>query len=306
VKMKNYRDMKIFKYTIALALTLLVAASCRDEDAVRMPELQNGVNARVIIDKENSFFSLGDIDNTFISIDIYSINTDLEEIAYSGTYTDVSEGTKSTVKTAFVVPGSAFSNGKATIQVKATDIATAFGLPGGADALGGGDSFTLSPAAKLTDGRIVTPDNSAPSIQGGTNASFTANVIFPVACSSFEAADVPGDYVVSADPGEWATSPTHETEIIAGPGANQFTLKDALGYPQKFDMIITVDPATGNVTTAKQITYDSDYWGIGEGLGSTAGTGKLYSCAGYLTLTLGFTVDAGSFGTFKVDFQKVN
>jgi hypothetical protein len=304
--MKNYKDMKIFKYTIALALTLLVAASCRDEDAVRFPELQNGVNARVIVDANNSFFSLGDIDNTFIHIDIYSVNTDIEEIAYVGTFTDVSEGTKVTGKTAFVVPGSAFSNGKASIDVKATDIATAFGLTGGADALGGGDSFTLSPEATLKDGRVITPENSAVSIQGGTNASFTAQVIFPVACPSFEASDVPGTYGISADPGEFATSPAHQAVIVAGPGANQFTLQDALGYPQEFDLIFTVDPATGNVTTAKQVTWDSDFWGLGTGLGSTAGTGKLYSCAGYLTLTLGFTVDAGSYGTYKVDFQKVN
>jgi hypothetical protein len=302
--------MKIFKYTIALALTLLVAASCRDEDAVRMPDLQNGVNARVVIDKGNSFFSLGDIDNTFISIDIYSINTDLEEIAYNGTYTDVSEGTKSTVKTAFVVPASAFSNGKATIQIKAADIATAFGLPGGANALGGGDSFTLSPAAKLKDGRIVTPDNSAPSIQGGTNASFTASIIFPVACASFVAADVLGTYQITADPGEFATFKNFSDrpfEIEAGADANTFVLKNPLGYTGAFDMTIKVDPATGNATVAKQEAWDPVHWGInGEGKGSAAGTGKVYSCAGFITVTFTWSTEQFSYGTYKIDFQKVN
>jgi hypothetical protein len=299
--------MKIFfKYTLALALTLLIAASCRDEDAVRFPELQSGVNARVVIDANNSFFSLGDISSAFIGVEIYSKNTDIVKIDYIGTFTDVSEGTKVTGKTAFTVPGSAFSNGKAVLQIKASDLAAAFGLPGGATDLGGGDSFSLAPYVTLSDGRVVSPENSAPSIQGGTNGSFTAEVILPVACASFEAAEVPGTYAITADPGEWATSPTHQTTIVAGPGANQFTLKDALGYPQAFDMVFTVDPANGNVTVAKQTTFDSDYWGLGYGLGSSAGTGKIYSCGGFLTLTLVWTVDAGSFGTYKLDFQKVN
>jgi len=45
------------------------------------------------------------------------------------------------------------------------------------------------------------------------------------------------------------TSQDRTFQIVAGPGENQITCVDAFGYPQKFDMIIDVDPATGIATS---------------------------------------------------------
>ncbi|MBL0745201.1 hypothetical protein [Chryseolinea lacunae] len=300
--------MKIFlKYSLLVATTLIFTVSCRDEDKIRMPEIQDGVNARVVVHSDKSVLNFLDITNASMVFDIYSQNSDIKEITYSATFTDATFPTQKFPTVVIKkVAGSAFANGKASdLQVTATELAAAFDLPGGATYLSGGDNFTFFSSVELNDGRIINAANSAPNITTGTNASFTSTFKLFVSCP-FVVDEAVGTYTVVTDAGEWATAPGHEAEIVAGPGANQITVKNALGYPQEFDMIVDINPGTGAATVAKQVTWDADFWfpADGYGLGSTAGSGFFFSCSGFLTLDLGFTVAAGSFGTFKVEWQK--
>jgi hypothetical protein len=300
--------MKILlRYTLILAASVFLTIACRDEDAVRFPELQSGINARLVVHPDKLVLNFLEIDNAAVVFDIYSQNKDIDEITYTVTFTDAGVPTQKfpTVEIK-KVPGSAFVNGKASdITITATELATAFNLPGGAAYLSGGDNFTFFTSAKLKDGRVFTAANSATSISTGTNSSFTTTFKLFVSCP-FVTDDAVGTYTLVTDPGEWATEADHQVEIIAGPGANQVTLKDALGYPQAFDMIVDVDPATGVATVAKQKTFDFDFWdpASGYGIGSTAGGGFFFSCSGFLTVDLTWTVSAGSFGNYKLEYQK--
>jgi hypothetical protein len=300
--------MKIFlKYTMILAASVFLVMACRDEDAVRFPELQSGINARVVIDTENSFFNLGNIETTYVQLHIYSENKDIDHITYSATYTSVAAGTTSDTVEIITVQGSDFKGGVVDIQISAADLASKFSLANSTADLGGGDSFVFTTEATLKDGRVYTASNSASSISTGTNSSFTTTFTLNVACPSFEPTDAVGTYTLSSDPGEWGTAANLQVQIVAGPDENQFTIKDALGYPQAFDMIIEVDPATSKVTVAKQTTFDYDFWLPNSyGLGATEGTGTFYSCAGLLNLSLVWSVDAGSFGTYGIGYTKVN
>jgi hypothetical protein len=294
----------ILKNIFVLAVTALLVIACQDNE--RFPKFQNGINARVVVDSQHSFFNLGDIGTTYVQLHIYSENKDIDHITYTAKYTSVSAGTTSDAVEIVTVPGSAFKNGVADVQVKAADLATKFNLTNGTADLGGGDSFVFTTVATLKDGRTFSATNSASSISSGTNSSFTTTFTLSVACPSFEIADAVGSYTLVFDPGEWGTSTDLVVDIVQGPGENQVTIKDAMGYPQAFDMIVTVDPVTSKATVAKQQTFDYDFWdpGPGYGVGSTAGTGTFYSCAGLLTLSLEFTVSAGSFGTFQLGYKK--
>jgi hypothetical protein len=294
---------KFLKYITALSLALMIMISCRDEDAVRMPKLQEGVNARVVLDPNRGFLDFGNIGTASIAFDVYSVNKNIDEIVYDVTYTDTSDPTAKFPTAQVTVPGSSFVDGKASVELTSSQIAEMFALPGGVDYIGGGDNLTFTSSAKLTDGRIITAANSAPSITGGTNASFTTAFNVLVACA-FNVDEAVGTYTITRDDAEVsAPGDDFQLEVIAGPGDNQVTLVDLYGYGS-YDVVVDVNPANGAATIAKQVAWDSDALGIGFGEASIAGGGFFLSCAGSLDVIVEHTVDAGSFGNYALRIDK--
>lgn len=298
---------KILKYSSIIASLFILTISCRDEEAVRFPDLQSGVNARVVVHSDKLVMNLLDINNASTAFDIYSQNSDIKEITYRATFTDADFPTQKfpTVEVK-KVPGSAFESGKVSnVTLTASELATALNLPGGAAYLSGGDFFTFFTSVELTDGRVFNSSNSAPSINSGTNPSFTTTWKLYVSCP-FSVAEAVGSYTLVADPWGLATVADHQVEIVAGTKENQVIIKDAFGYAQKMDMIVNVDPVTGVATVDKQVTWDYDFWdpGPGYGLGSTEGSGFFFSCSGTLNLNLKPSVSAGSWSAQKIGYQK--
>ncbi|HTE29730.1 MAG TPA: hypothetical protein VK666_05105 [Chryseolinea sp.] len=174
----------ILRYTLLLLIT--VAISCRDEDAVRFPDINTGVNARLILYPERSFINFANLSAASIAFDVYSVNDDIDEIVYTATYVDANDPeTVHPPVEAIHVPGSAFVNGKATnVEITAAQLATALGLPGGINDFEGGDNITFTAKAVLNDGRTFDATNSAPSITTGAFASFTPFFTVFVGCPS--------------------------------------------------------------------------------------------------------------------------
>jgi hypothetical protein len=178
--MKNF-----IKYTCLITLSLLVAVGC-DDDLERFPDLETGVNARVSLYADRSFINFDDLANASVAFDVYSINKDLESLIYTVQFVDASypKVTYPEVE-AITIPGSAFVGGKATeLEISAAELAALFNLPGGIGFLAGGDSFVFKAKAVLKDGRTISATNSAPSITGGGNASFTTTFTAFVGCTS--------------------------------------------------------------------------------------------------------------------------
>jgi hypothetical protein len=184
----------ILKYSSILFL-ILGALSCRDEELVRFPDVAQGVNARAILYPERSFINFSDLANASVAFDVYSINTNLEEIVYNATFVEASDpGTTFPTVPAITVPASAFVNGKATeLEITAEQIAALFNLPGGKDYFEGGDKISFTALAKLTDGRTFDASNSAPSITGGVAPSFTTQFDVFVGCPSPQE-EIAGEY----------------------------------------------------------------------------------------------------------------
>jgi len=207
---------KIIKHIFVLLCFFAIAVSCRDEDSVRFPDLATGVNARLQLYADRSYINLADISSAAVAFDVYSINNDIDELVYTATYVDASSpNTVFPPAEAIRVPGSAFTNGKATeIQITAAELAAALGLPGGASHFDGGDNVTFTTTARLRDGRVFTAANSAPSITGGAAASFTTLFTVFVGCPS---------------PANDITSGTYKAEIHLedSDGAPPFGLPDS-------------------------------------------------------------------------------
>jgi hypothetical protein len=208
-------------------LTLVFA--CREEEEVRLPKLQTGVNARVILAyPDNTYFNLNDIGNAALAFDVYSKNKDLEKIEYLVTYTTAA-GVVSTKQVGVTVPASAFVKGKAErVSLSAASLAQVFSLPGGTAALQGGDSFTLTPKAYLTDGRIIDATNSGPSITTGGNASFTTQIIAYVGCPS-DVSAVAGKYKSAMEFNNFGIGIGNEVEVtvtFVGPEPFRYRVTD--------------------------------------------------------------------------------
>lgn len=297
---------KSINYSLILLLLALANIACRDEKSVRFPDMKQGVNARVILYPERSFLNFANLSAASIAFDVYSVS-DIDEIIYSGTYTDASLPQKIYPSVNLItVKGSDFVNGKATeIKITAAQLATAFSLPGGITFLDGGDSFQFTASAKLKDGRVFDGNNSAPSITVANAASFTQSFVVFVACPFVEAQAV-GNYKITRDDFGAFLDPNHIVEVVAGPGPNQVTLKDLFGHPEKYDVIVDVTAAKGDATIKKQVAWNCDNLGCTFGVGSieTNVAGTFFSCTGFLTLNVKHTVALGSFGTFRLELTK--
>lgn len=218
----------ILKYI--LILSLIIAVSCRDEDLVRFPDVKNGINARCILYPDRSFINFSDLANASIAFDVYSVNTDIEEIVYSVTYVEASSpNTVFPTVPALTVPGSSFVNGKATeVKITAEQLAALFNLPGGKDYFEGGDKISFTALAKLTDGRTFDASNSAPSITGGTFPSFTTKFDVFVGCPSDQNA-IAGEYwsiMEYNDAGEPMGDTVDVTVTFKGPEPFRYSVTD--------------------------------------------------------------------------------
>ena len=168
--------------------------------------------------------------NASIAFDVYSVNTDLEEIVYSATFVEASDpdAVYPTVP-AITVPGSAFVSGKASdIKITADELATLLNLPGGKDYFEGGDKVTFTAMAKLTDGRTFDATNSAPSITGGTFPSFTVQFDVFVGCPSPQE-EIAGEYwsiMEYNDGGEPVGDTVDVTVTFAGPEPFRYHVTD--------------------------------------------------------------------------------
>jgi hypothetical protein len=223
---------KYLIHSFVLLLTLL-ASSCRDEDLVRMPKLQEAVNMRVVVDPQKSYLNFQNLGTASFEFDAYSVNRNLQKVDFYGTYLSLAGDTldRKVVKS---LSQADFVNGKARVVITPTDVANAFGIPGGVAGLAGGDVLNFETVATLTDGRTFSAENAAPSITGGNNASFTTAFTTFIGCPS----DLPitGDYSsvatgTSTDPG---ASPATVTNLskevsITQTGPTSYSISDIFG-----------------------------------------------------------------------------
>lgn len=266
----------ILKYFSAICATVIMMVACRDEDSVRFPDVKPGVNARVSLYADRSYVNLENLSSASIAFDLYSINSDIEQVVYTATFADADSSVAvfPTI-TALTVSGSDFVSGKATeIEITAAELAEKFGLPGGVGYLSGGDNFTFNATVTLKDGRTFDASNSAPSITGGGNASFTTQFTVFVGCPS-PTDDIVGTYysiMEYNDAGE-PVGDTLEVEVtFAGPEPFRYRVTDhtvglyvpygGVKYPATFyDLCGTaiLQPATSFGPVVNYVTDDANF-----------------------------------------------
>lgn len=184
----------------------------------------------------------------------------------------------------------------------------------------GGDLYEGNlPITILTDG-IATPVDVAPVLKLSiTQLSSEGNVVINgktknVSASiaytcPFNIADYEGTYMATTDEFGIYIAQTVPFEVIAGPGENQITLVNVAAHPEAYDVVVDVDPETGNLTIPRQAVLNYNHFGATqygvlswEGSGTSGPTPGF--CAGILDVTNGYFVSAGTFGQFRTVFEK--
>lgn len=159
--------------------------------------------------------------------------------------------------------------------------------------------LTLNITEVSSDGQEVVID--------GKISSVDVNLAY---LCPFDINNLAGTYINVVDEFGSYLAPPKPFEIVVGPGENQITLINPLQHPEGYDIVIDVDPATGNLTVPKQVILNYNNFGATQyGELSTEATGVSAptpgNCIGYIEFSGPFTVGAGSFGSYALGFERV-
>jgi hypothetical protein len=283
--------------------------SCEDQEKLGLEESDKAFNLRVVPDKGSFDISAGD---PSINFTMYSDTKTIDKVTILVELAQFGSDGPTSRAVLKEIPGNVFSNSSSsTVSIKLSEFASAVGFT--VDELAGGDIFNIYNQVSMNDGRVypdtiqlgdnefVNVENSFFTAAGST--SFTGTIAFPVLCP-FVPSEAAGTYTVTRDDFETYLDPNYEPEVIAGPGPNQVTFINLFGHPEGYDVIVDVDPVTDVATVHKQVAWHADNFGVPFGEGSIEGGGFYFSCTGFITVDLQHTVDAGSFGTFKLELTK--
>jgi hypothetical protein len=191
-----------------------------------------------------------------------------------------------------------------TWEVTLQDVAT--GLNTSLDSFDPGDQVILRNKLTTADGKVWSADNtsnlSGGLLSGAAYKNLLADVSVFVTCP-FVADDAVGTYTVIRD--DWEdVFPGDQLEVVKVDA----TTIDIVQYPTtKYNQVpvrVTVDPTSGVATVTKQ--YSGQYEDSkGNKLDAyTAGGGYVFSCAGYVTLTLDFTYAGSPYNGYTLIISK--
>ena len=207
---------KITKYILSLTALSAALFSCRNEEAVRFPDFKDAANVRIQVDPDFSYFDFSDIANARLKYDVFSENTNLDEVNIYFVYTPAvgSASDPILIKTYTQADFSAAKGAIRNEEITSADVTSALGITV-AD-LAGGDQFVFLNYTTMADGTVY-PSESLPGFvnvdpgfdpAAGT-ASFTTRFNAIVGC-----------------PLEAAFTGTYALEQIAGPNDPFFGFED--------------------------------------------------------------------------------
>jgi hypothetical protein len=189
--------MKLNNIILFILSASLILSGCRDEEVVRFPEFQDGVNLRISVDPAFSFLNADDLAGAKVQFSLYSENDDLQEVELSMVYYNFSQDSTYPATVWKTYGQGDFSDGAILNEViTAQSIASLYGID--QSLIGGGDRIDIANQTTLTDGRVfpsaTLPDtrfeaiNISPSIQGSPasgafSTGFTAFVACPISQS---------------------------------------------------------------------------------------------------------------------------
>lgn len=293
--------------SIALAVSVMIAGySCKKGEVLGSFEsMQSGAYV-TLVKSGNLILDYGNLSTTQADITVKQFGADIDKIKVYA-----SEGLANFDKTKWkAVKEYTYSGGDLQLVVKATELATALGIP--ATGLKTGTAYTFYNELILKDGRVYSPANTNSAFQGISNYNMAMSWQAIVVCP-FVAAGFPGSFRVVTD--EWADYSPGDVVQVTAATANSITIAaypnpaypgavGPGGGPAPASTTVTINPATGAATVASQpyggyVGFDTDI------KVRTVGTNNwVFSCTGTITLKLNHT-GAGNWGDATLVLRKL-
>ena len=282
---------KIIITSLGIFLTLVLVFSCRKSDI-------KGDSSNLVL---GSYITLDSIVNSSLNISdptaTVSIKVDKTvgvAVASVNIYA-ATGGPEDTTKWVLLknVP---YSDG-VVLSITTAQIAAAFG----ATPLAPGNQYTLQNEVVTKDGRKFSVANT-PDTYNSFSGYNMALTWYATAVCAFSQSDAIGTYAVVKD--TWSDFNVGDPIIVtAGPNSSSISF---LAYPspayggfQRVPWVVNVDPATGAATIPKQNVGYYNGSASPDNLTTVTGTGIVFSCTGYITLSV--TVTTGG-SDYKVSF----
>jgi len=197
----------------------------------------------------------------------------------------------------------------ATLTATTAELATAFGVP--ASSFEPGSIFTFFTRAITKSGKTYDINNAGDNGGGGliTGPKYKAAFAFTVYVVCPFTGGMTGDYLVIKDDWQdWA--PGNLVHVTDGPGTNQINLSEI--YPNGGTVInpllVNIDPVTGTASIPKVIygryggATSAQYTAQGTGANDVAG--YVFSCTGFITLSINQSGGGSDYGANKLILQK--
>ena len=272
----KHNIMKNISYLLTCLCFGLLIVGCRDDERIHIPEVQTGVNLRIVLDPANRNI---DGPGDKIAMDLYSQNDDLSLVEIFVHYNAASHLVATYTQ-------ADFADGVEHLEFTAEDLASWFGVPGFADATAGGDFF-IRPRVTLTDGRVypdyvnVSPTDSilnlSGSVQSSANGAFTIRAPFSILCVAL---DLTGDFnVVTTGQSVWAGTPCNS--VFTG------RVRWVLDGPATYNVFTEIngtfldDMSMGGYTACYGVTTEG---GLPNGAMGESGTLRIKENCGKLTI----------------------
>ncbi len=198
-----------------------------------------------------------------------------------------------------------FTGNGTVLSATSQEVATALGVT--VPSLTPGEFYTFYNQVITKDGRTFDLSNTLGALENNSNYNAVFRWQAYVTCPFV--APVGGNWKVLQD--DWADwNPGDVVKVLDGPGPNQINLSMVWPNPAYGDisspLIVNIDPATG-AAKVPQVTFGKNYPGTAtaKGVGKNDEAGYVFSCTGFITLTMLVKYNGSSQGNLKLVLKKI-
>jgi hypothetical protein len=285
-------NMRRIITSISLLATIAYATSCSKGEVIQdVNSLGVGTYVK-LVEKNDGIIDATNLTGTKATIKASEYGTEQDKIIVY-----VSKGVRTTDRTKWkqIKEVDRPADGIYNIEVTGTEIQTAMGAP-----LAPGDIYTLYNSCITADGGRFDFGNINGEVVGNPNYNMALTFQATVVCP-FIPATAAGVYTITADNWDGAVGET-ATVTTTATSATVTYMYPYAAPPGVNPVVITVVPATGAATVAKQ-TYGS--YGAGFENFTAQGTGFFFSCTGFVDLSLQHVAGNGTnYGTYVLRMKK--
>jgi hypothetical protein len=292
-------------FLILSTLSVLFFASCKKDGGINGDVSELGTGSYVTkVAVGNGIIDYSNLAGSKVDVTVKEYGTSVDKIKIF-----VTKGAASTNKSLWKAVKEIPYSGETKLEVTATEIATALGIP--VTGLETGATYTLYNQVISKDGQVHDIANMNSSMYGNPNYNALMTWQAVVVCPFNAAAWGGVGAVFSARVLEdgWADySPGDIISNIEITSATQLKF-NAMWLTDASDtrpVLVNIAATTGAATVARQIYGDYAAFGIADISCASSGTNNwVFSCVNLITLTLNHTAGSTNYGTYTLRLLKL-